>query len=360
MPHSPKGASLRIRLPYRSEVELLSGLGRNLSATSLFVATEVARPAGTIVSLEVLFSDGRRVLGGEAVVAKEAPRARPGMLLRFLTLDGESRALLDRAFATPTEQAERLVLGLDPGSTCTRIALAIDGRPGLITQIVGEGYSSAETFRSALLDAREKLSLPVSRAVLVTPAYFTERQRAALSELASDAGWRIEQVTSAPVALAVAYAAGRSLPRHRLCVVDFGASKLDVAIVEVEGEEVEIIACGGNANFGAIHIEEAGLLDRLERVVHGVLLNARLTPRALDGLILGGGMSHVPAVRQRLSMGLGHAPPDDLDPDSAVVFGAALLGESQGREDGWQVSDLIPGESPVPPAPLSAVETRVS
>jgi hypothetical protein len=358
MPHGPKGASLRIRLPYRSETELLSGLGRNLTRTSLFVATEVVRPTGTIVSVEVLFADGGRVLGGEAVVARE--RARRGMLLNFLSLDEESRALLDRVFFTPAERAERLVLGVDPGTTSTRIALAIDGRPGLVTHADGEGRSSTEALHAALLDAQAKLAVPATRAILAVPAYFTERQRAESCQLATRAGWRVEQVTSAPAALAIAYSAGRSLLRHRLCVVDFGVSKLDVAIVEVEGDDADVVACGGDAAFGAASPNAGSRLDRLEQVVRGVLSGARLTPRAIDDLVLGGGMAHLPEVRERLSTCLGRTPPDDLDPRSAVAFGAALLGESYAQDGAWRVNDLVPEEPAGPTLYVPELEVETA
>jgi molecular chaperone DnaK (HSP70) len=110
---------------------------------------------------------------------------------------------------------------------------------------------------------------------------------------------------------------------------------------------VEVVACGGDAAFGAANAEDDGLLDRLERVVRAVLVGAGLTPRAIDGLILGGGFAYHPKVRQRLSEGLGRTPPDDLDPGSAVAFGAALLGES--GADGWHVRDLVPVDPAEPP-----------
>jgi uncharacterized protein (TIGR02266 family) len=342
MPQCPKGLSLRIRLPYRSEAELLAGHGRNLSRTSMFVATESVRPAGTVVSLEVVLADGRSVLRGDAVVAKEAPRARAGMLLRFLTLDDPSRALLERAFTTPAEQAGKLVLGLDPGATATRVALIKDGRPTSVTRRPAEEVPRPDALLATLLDARRELSLPVTRAVMAVPAHLGDRQRSAFCEDAQAAGWRIEQVVSAPIALAVAHAAGRGLPRRRLCVVDFGARKLDVSIVEVEGDEVAVLACGGDA---ALVDAAAGVdpPDRLEGVVRRVLVGAGLTPGGIDALVLGGGLAGRPEVRQRLGDGFGWTP-EELDLEWGVAFGAALIGGSLVRPDGLSVSDLVPQE----------------
>ncbi len=347
MPHGPKGLSLRVRLPYASEAEFLEGYGRNLSRSAIFVATESVRPAGTILALEVALADGRSLLHGDAVVAKEAPRARAGMLLRFLSLDGTSRALLDRAFTSPAEQAEAQILGIDPGCTAVRIALSRDGQPVPVTRGPGQEVSRADAFRTALLEARRALALPVARAVLAVPAHLGDRQREAVRDVAQDAGWRIEQVVSAPTAVAVAFAAGRSLPRRRLCVIDFGVRKLDVSIVEVEGDEVSVIACGGDATFG---VES---LDRLERIVLGVLVGARLTTRSIDALVLGGGMARNPDVRLRLSEEFRRAP-EELDLEWSVAFGAALIGASLARPEGLSVNDLIPEEAPAATIPTPA------
>jgi uncharacterized protein (TIGR02266 family) len=344
MPHGPKGLSLRVRLPYASEAEFLEGYGRNLSRSAIFVATESVRPAGTILALEVALADGRSLLRGDAVVAKEASRARAGMLLRFLTLDAPSRGLLDRAFTSPAEQAETQILGIDPGSTAVRVALSRNGQPVPVTRSPGQEVSRVDAFRTGLLEARRELGLPVARAVLAVPAHLGDRQREAVRDVAQDAGWRIEQVVSAPTAVAVAFAAGRALPRRRLCVIDFGARKLDVSIVEVEGDEVSVIACGGDATFG---VES---LDRLERIVLGVLVGARLTTRSIDALVLGGRMARNPDVRLRLSEEFRRAP-EELDLEWGVAFGAALIGASLARPEGLSVNDLIPQEAPVATIP---------
>jgi hypothetical protein len=358
MPQGSKGLSLRVRLPYRSEEELLGGLGgfgRSLSRTSMFVATESAKPAGTMVSLDVVIADGRSVLRGEAVVTNEVPRGRPGMWLRFIELDAHGREFLDRAFSTRAERAERVVLGVDPGATATRVAMVKDGRVAPVAR--GPGADESGAFRATLATARDQLELPIARAVLAVPAHFGQRQREAMRESAAAAGWRVEQVVSAPTAIAVAYAAGRALPRRRLCVIDFGSRKLDVSIVEAEGDEVGVLACGGDASF-AVSASGTELLDRMERVVRNVLAGAQLTPKALDVLVLGGAMARLPEVRERLVGGLGHAP-EEIDAEWGVAFGAALIGEAHTRPDGVSVNDLVPesaAEDALPASEAAASE----
>ncbi|KAF2349379.1 Heat shock protein 70 family, partial [Trinorchestia longiramus] len=45
----------------------------------------------------------------------------------------------------------------------------------------------------------------------------------------------------------------------RIAVVDFGAAKLDISIMEVEGNCVRVIAAAGNPNFGGRDVDEVWL-----------------------------------------------------------------------------------------------------
>ncbi len=66
------------------------------------------------------------------------------------------------------------------------------------------------------------------------------------------------------------------------------------------------------------------------------LRDAELEPSALDGVILVGGATRVPLVREVVEGVFGKAPLADIDPDEVVALGAALSAEllaGEGRED---------------------------
>jgi molecular chaperone DnaK len=100
-------AELRIRLGYGSIDEFVERFALNISRGGIFVRTLEQRPAGSEVSLDVMLGTGEHVIRGRGEVAwTTAPSApgepdrQPGMGIRFLSLDPESRALVDLVVAT--------------------------------------------------------------------------------------------------------------------------------------------------------------------------------------------------------------------------------------------------------------------
>ncbi len=66
------------------------------------------------------------------------------------------------------------------------------------------------------------------------------------------------------------------------------------------------------------------LLDRTGRVCRRALRDAETKPEDLDGVILVGGSTRVPAVRRYVEATFGRPPLADIDPDLVVAYGAAL------------------------------------
>jgi molecular chaperone DnaK len=100
-------AELRIRLGYGSIDEFIERYALNISRGGIFVRTLEPRPAGTEVTLDVTLGTGEHVIRGRGAIVWTTPpsapgeRARePGMGIRFVSLDAESRALVDLVVAT--------------------------------------------------------------------------------------------------------------------------------------------------------------------------------------------------------------------------------------------------------------------
>ncbi len=79
---------------------------------------------------------------------------------------------------------------------------------------------------------------------------------------------------------------------------------------------------------GFLESATVDLVERTAQVTQAVLDAANLTPQSLDEVLLVGGQSRSPAVRQRVEALLGRAGRTDVDPAGAVALGAALLGHS--------------------------------
>ena len=131
----------------------------------------------------------------------------------------------------------------------------------LSAMLLGQLKARAEAF----------LGRPVARAVLCAPAYFGDRQRAALREAASRAGLQVLRIECAPSAAALAYGAGRGLARKRVLVMDLGASAVDAAVVQITGDDLEVITTGGDSTLGGLDFDArvADMLAALLRAYGG-------------------------------------------------------------------------------------------
>ncbi|MCC6335474.1 MAG: TIGR02266 family protein [Myxococcales bacterium] len=400
-PDESKRVPLRIRLPFSTESEFVDKYGVHLAPGGIFITTRSSKPEGTLLSLEVVLTDGSRVMRGEGVVERVVEDEQPGksgMLVRFTRIDARTKALLDlvtaaRAGVTPEPPAtgpsqpeppapapyrssptpgpfsskgkpplsEDLVLGIDLGTTTCRVALVQDGAPRLLTipsergvampsavaldtakarllvgsaarkhrvehpeqTIVGfkrlmgrrarskkvreiagrvafsivadmEGDAGVELgertyalpeFAAMLLRelknaAQEHLHREVYRAVLCVPAWYTDHQRASVLEAGRLAGLEILSLLNEPSAVALAFGYGRGLARKRVLVYDLGGGTFDASVVEITGDDIEVVSTGGDVFLGGLDFDSRladALIGTLAESVRDRLLESRIT-----------------------------------------------------------------------------------
>jgi len=117
-----------------------------------------------------------------------------------------------------------------------------------------------------------------------------------------------------------------------------------------DAEEVEIaisVRGGGEAPFvvGRPELAElvAPLLARAARACRRALRDADVSVEQIDGVILVGGSTRMPAVRAHVSEIFGREPLGDLDPDLVVAYGAALQAASlSGEGEDVLLLDVLP------------------
>lgn len=88
-------------------------------------------------------------------------------------------------------------------------------------------------------------------------------------------------------------------------------------------------------NRGIFDAQIAGLLRRTEEILEDVLQEAQLTWAHIDKVLLVGGSTRMPAVRQMLEKVTGKTPELGVNPDEAVALGAAIRAalESEPEEE---------------------------
>lgn len=84
------------------------------------------------------------------------------------------------------------------------------------------------------------------------------------------------------------------------------------------------------------------LIRRTLRTFRGALYDADLGIHELDEVLLVGGSTRTPAVREAVAAFVGRAPRNDVDPDTVVACGAALRAQALSEEGGDTLLDVLP------------------
>jgi molecular chaperone DnaK len=120
---------------------------------------------------------------------------------------------------------------------------------------------SALILREVKEVAQNHLQEEVNRAVITVPAYYNERQRAAVRVAGGLAGLHVERILNEPTAAALAYAFGRKLTQ-RVLVYDLGGGTFDASVLELSDNVYEVVSTGGDTFLGGVDFD-ARVVDRL-------------------------------------------------------------------------------------------------
>ena len=89
------------------------------------------------------------------------------------------------------------------------------------------------------------------------------------------------------------------------------------------------------------------LVARTLKIADTAVADAGLSAHAIDGVVLVGGATRMPVIRQAVASHFGKPPYTGLDPDQVVALGAAmqaaqLIGQRRDGEDDWLLLDVTP------------------
>ncbi len=313
---------------------------------------------------------GRRVIGHEALAAQaEDPEHTLVSVKRFM---GRRLADLREAATLPYRFED------GPGM----VALAT--RAGLKSPV----EVSAEILATLRFRAEDSFDTDeLFGAVITVPAYFDDAQRQATKDAAQLAGLNVLRLINEPTAAAIAYGLEHG-SEGLYAVYDLGGGTFDISLLRLQEGVFEVVATGGDAALGGDDYDQAlaawalaqtgrsvstpqdkrtllvaartakealsaagtvtleaplgdgplrlpldratfaqlsrPLTDRTLAAVKRVLRDAGVTRDEVHGVVLVGGSTRMPVVREAVEAHFGFAPLTNLNPDEVVALGAAL------------------------------------
>jgi molecular chaperone HscA len=323
-----------------------------------------------ILPSAVRYLDGdRRQIGFDAVAARSQDPANTITSVKRLM----GRGLADIA------HREAMSYGLvDEGGMVKVRTLAGDKSPVEI---------SAEILATLRYRAEDTFDDELHGAVITVPAYFDEGQRQATKDAAQLAGLNVLRLISEPTAAAIAYGLDNA-SEGVYAVYDLGGGTFDISILRLTQGVFEVIATGGDSALGGDDYDHAladavlaqagrqagndsdraallvaaraakealteadavpfiamlggdelrvdvtraqfdaatqALTARTIAAVRKALRDAKLKPDDLQGIVLVGGSTRMPQIREAVAAFFGRAPLTNLNPDEVVALGAAI------------------------------------
>lgn len=246
---------------------------------------------------------------------------------------------------------------------------------------VGKTGQSPEEVSALILgklkaDAERALGVSVERAVITVPAYFNDSQRAATKRAGERAGFTVERLLAEPTAAALAYGLDKLTEKSKVAVYDLGGGTFDISILELSGGVFNVLSTNGDTRLGgddfdaaiaaefglglleARQLKEQSTIDHPQSKIAAVcrpiiertrglclrsLHDANLGVGDLDEVILVGGATRMPLVREFVRDLFLREPNTSQHPDEAVALGAVIqAGILEGSVQNVTLLDVTP------------------
>ncbi|WP_395739026.1 Hsp70 family protein [Prosthecobacter sp.] len=274
---------------------------------------------------------------------------------------------------------------LHPTRTITSVKRLIGRRPGeagwsppysLSELKTSPVEVSAEILKHLKAVAERALEQSVSQAVITVPAYFNDAQRNATKRAGELAGLEVLRILSEPTAAALAYGLDKLSEHQKIAVYDLGGGTFDISVLEMRDGTFQVLSTAGDTQLGGDDIDRLlaeFIAERLKlpandiRVIEAAeavkkrlstddtasynglditradlekiarpwiertrshclraLSDAGIKAEELDEVILVGGSTRMPLVRDYVRELFDREPNTSQNPDEAIALGATI------------------------------------
>lgn len=255
--------------------------------------------------------------------------------------------------------------------------------------------------------AEHILKTPVTKAVVTVPAYFNDAQRQATRDAGRLAGLDILRIVNEPTAASLAYGLGLNPQEEKtIAVYDLGGGTFDISILHISNGIFEVLSTNGDTYLGgddldqlivqywmdALKLNADSLSDKsmlqtlrlraeeakkelsqtaayetewnghrltltretFETLIQPLiaktigcceqaLTDAQMNRSAIDAIVMVGGSTRVPAVKEAVAKFFGKPVNDSMNPDEVVALGAAVQADIlAGNNKDFLLLDITP------------------
>ena len=292
------------------------------------------------------------------------------------------KRLLGKSFEDLSEASSRLAYKIVDNDDGQLVRVQLKGKTFSPIEL------SAEILKELKLIAEESLNQEITKAVITVPAYFNDAQRQATRDAGKLAGLDVLRIVNEPTAASLAYDIGTSRDqKETVAVYDLGGGTFDISILDIEEGIFEVLATNGDTYLGgddldraiidfwmeesgwdqsrlsdanflqAIRIEAEqakkhlskdenyngsvdgetvaitkaqfeksiqGLIEQTIDLCQDCLKDAGKSVEEIDQVIMVGGSTRTPLVKESVARFFKKEVNDSIDPDQVVALGAAV------------------------------------
>lgn len=254
--------------------------------------------------------------------------------------------------------------------------------------------------------AEHILKTPVTKAVITVPAYFNDSQRQATRDAGKLAGLDVLRIINEPTAASLAYGLGLDPSEEKtIAVYDLGGGTFDISILRISGGVFEVLSTNGDSYLGgddldraiieywmglmktdviadqkllkqqlrlaaeeakialsnATHFEKdfageklsitkeifenliTGIVDKTMECCAKAMKDAGLKVSDINTVLMVGGSTRVPLVKNTVSIYFNQTVNDTVNPDEVVALGAAVQADIlAGNNQSMLLLDITP------------------